>query len=58
MADWADKSLTGDLVAARPFNFQYSMILIPRARLRQMDSVGYYQLQDLLKTHSTINMTL
>jgi hypothetical protein len=58
MADWADKFVTGDSTATWLFNFQYSMLFISGARLRQIDSVGYYQIQDLFGTHSTIKRTL
>jgi hypothetical protein len=54
-----DKCQAGDsAVAARLFTFKYSMLLTSGALLRQIDSVGYYKLQDPLGTHSTIKMTL
>jgi hypothetical protein len=34
------------------------MLSVSVARLRQMDSVGYNQIQDPLRTHSTVKMTL
>jgi hypothetical protein len=46
------------MAAAYLFNFQYSMLFISGARLCQIDSAGYYQLYDPLRTHSTIKMTL
>jgi hypothetical protein len=53
------KRQAGDSAAAAYlFNFQYSMLLTSGARLRQIDSMGYYQIQDPLRTHSTIKMTL
>jgi hypothetical protein len=56
--DQMDKRQEGDSAAAAClFTFKYSMLLISRAQLHQIDSVGYHKLKDPLKTHSTIKMT-
>jgi hypothetical protein len=58
MTEWISAEQVTQWRLPRPFTFQHSTLFTSGARLRQFGTLVSFRIQDPLRTHSTIKMTL